>query len=180
MNSTNALIEAKNDTDALITALEAAQAELADAVEMLAEEGFSVTDEKGLEYVTLRKQLAEAHKFSDKLGVSCDRLLQKNNDLRVELDRAQAENNSVLLCNEISNAYIHRLESQLAEAHLDINNLPILLEEKDKQCAFYREVVREYEQETFPKLKKELAECRTENKAIEEHIAEHGVPPMVV
>ena len=31
--------------------------ELADAVEMLAEEGFSVTDEKGLKYATLREQL---------------------------------------------------------------------------------------------------------------------------
>ena len=84
---------AVRDIDILCAALEAAQQELADAVEMLAEEGFSVTDEKGAEYVTLRAQLAEAEGTISSWQVENAELKSFITDLRAQLTA------SVELCN---------------------------------------------------------------------------------
>ena len=74
----------------LIVAVEETQAELVEATKHSVKVGETWREKWSEDIADLRKQLAEAQAFSDKLGASSDKLLQKNNDLRVELDRAHS------------------------------------------------------------------------------------------
>ena len=95
-------------------------------------------------------ELAEAHSLSDKLGISCAKFLKENNDYRVQLDGkdrleaqlaeaqselaeckhvlnlAQGDNFSVILCER--NRYFSEcaaLRKQLAEALAEVERLTL-------------------------------------------------------
>ncbi len=109
-----------------------AQAELVDAVEMLAEEGFYVTDEKGLEYVTLRKQLAclleREKRMQAEHSISMDnyeKQLAKPHDNALVVSRDRYKENAYL-CNKLTEehdkflAMKNDLRKQLAEAQAQV------------------------------------------------------------
>ena len=113
----------------------------------------------------LKVELVEAHKLSDKIGVSCDKLLQNNNDLRVELDRAQHE---IAIWENIDMTWSMTSLCQIVDERNDLR----------KQLAEMKKLSRDWQHEYFeakaelksnqytmrqiPDLCKQLAEVQAE------------------
>lgn len=92
----------------------------------------------------------------------------------IQFEREIVADNIILVvaCKELSAAIaevnknmgdlISECDEQKAKMQVELDNLLIVHETKDKENAFHRNVVRQYEQENFPELKKELADCKAE------------------